>query len=339
MPPTPESVTPAAAADRFSLTTAPASARRSFAEEVARGLLTRPKTLPSRFFYDAEGSEIFEEICEQPEYYLTRAEREILAEHADAIAGRMPRGTALVELGSGSAEKTRLLIEAFLRRDGELSFVPIDISRSALEKSAEVLLERYPELSVHAVAAEYEAGIARIRALERQPVLVAWLGSSIGNLGRKEAAAFLGRIRPELQPEDRVLVGIDLRKDAETLEAAYDDARGVTARFNLNLLRRINRELGGGFDESGFEFRARYREHQGVVESHLVSRRAQRVRIEALDASIDFQDGETIHTENSIKYSQDEIEELAREAGLRREREWRDAGDRFSLSLFAALRS
>lgn len=321
--------------DRFQLlTTRPSETGTSFAEEVERGLRARPKRLPCRFFYDARGSELFERICSLPEYYLTRAETSILEKRGHELAESLDAPTTLVELGSGSATKTRLLIEAFLARQGHLTFVPIDISRSMLEESADALLDDYPQLQIRAVAGEYEHGLERLDSAEGGR-LVLWLGSSVGNLSREEAAGFLGRVRRRLSPGDRMLVGIDLRKDAARLEQAYDDAEGVTARFNLNLLRRINQELGGRFELPAFRHRARYREDLGRVEMHLVSRVAQRVDIEKLDLAIDFEADESIHTESSYKYAPAEIDRLTAAAGLRTLARWLDGEGLFSLNLLA----
>jgi dimethylhistidine N-methyltransferase len=313
-----------------------------FAFEVERGLTASPKRLPCRYFYDGEGSRLFEEICALPEYYLTRTERLILEQHAHEIASMFSEAIALVELGSGSAVKTRLLIEAFLRRPSAgsypgLRYVPIDISPSILEESSLALLQAYPGLEIVAVAAEYREGLARVRAETDRPKLILWLGSNLGNLDRREAMCFLRTVRDTMTSRDRLLVGIDMRKGREELEAAYDDARGVTARFNLNLLARINRELGGQFDLTRFRHRALYNETRGRVELYLDSLDEQRVRIEGLGLDIPFEPGESIHTENSYKYSQEEIEELAEGADLETERQWFDARQRFCVNLFAPL--
>jgi dimethylhistidine N-methyltransferase len=308
----------------------------SFAEEVERGLSASPRSIPCRFLYDEAGSQLFEEICDLPEYYLTRAEREILEARADEIAGAFEGGPiTLAEFGSGSSVKTRLLIEGLLRCHGRLRYLPVDISPSILEASALELLDDYDALEVRAIASEYQEGLRHVRADESRAKLVVWLGSSIGNLRREEAAAFLKRVRSALEPRDRLLVGVDLRKDAATLEAAYDDAAGVTARFSLNLLTRINRELGGDFRIPDFRHRARYDDAEGRVAIDLVSGRDQRVRIDALDAELDFSAGETVHVEDSWKYSEQEIDNLAEEAGLGTEVRWLDAGQRFSLNLLA----
>ena len=243
-----------------------------FASAVAAGLSQPSKSLPCRFLYDARGSKLFEAICQTSEYYLTRAEHEILEAHAGQIAARFGERITLAELGSGSARKTRLLIEAFLARRAALRYVPVDISRGALESSSRGLLARYPGLEVRAIASEYREGLRLLRVTTAGPRLVLWLGSNVGNFDRTEAAGFLRRVRRALAPEDRLLLGVDLRKERSVLEAAYDDARGVTARFTRNLLVRINRELGGSFIPTSFAHRARWLEDEGKIEIHLVSR-------------------------------------------------------------------
>jgi L-histidine N-alpha-methyltransferase len=309
--------------------------RSAFACDVEVGLTTSPKRLPCRYFYDEHGSLLFEEICRLPEYYLTRTERQILHERASEIAALFPEEIALVELGSGSATKTRLLIEAFLEVHRTLRYVPIDISPTILEESSHALLRDYPRLEIMAVAAKYEEGLVQLQSETDRPKLILWLGSNVGNLDREEAAGFLGRVRETMTPRDRVLVGIDMRKERTVLERAYDDAQGVTARFNLNLLARINRDLGGHFDLSAFRHRAIYHEEQGRVEMYLESLRSQQVRIDRLDLDVSFAAGELIHTENSYKYSSEEITALARSANLRLDRQWFDADRRFSVNLFA----
>jgi L-histidine Nalpha-methyltransferase len=306
-----------------------------FAREVERGLTASPKRLPCRYFYDRQGSLLFEEICALPEYYLTRTERQILQERVEEITRLFPEEMALVELGSGSAAKTRLLIEAFLQRHQSLRYVPIDISPTILEESSLALLQAYPRLEIVAVAAEYQEGLVRLQAETGRPKLILWLGSNVGNLDRPEAMRFLHSVRQTMTDRDRLLVGIDMRKARAVLEAAYDDARGVTARFNLNLLARINQELGGQFDLTQFRHRALYNEPTGRVEIYLDSLRAQCVGIEGLDLEIPFRAGEPIHTENSYKYSPDEIAELVEAADLEVQRQWFDADRRFSVNLLA----
>lgn len=306
-----------------------------FAGDVRAGLSRSPKSLPCRHFYDQQGSELFEQICRLPEYYLTRAEREILEARAPEIAAACLPGTALVELGSGSARKTRVLIEAFLRREGRLRFVPIDISLPMLEESSAELVEDFPGLEVVGIVGEYNDALRAFETESDEPLLVAWLGSTVGNLHRGQASRFLSRLVDGLSSDDRLLVGIDLRKDRAVLERAYDDAQGVTARFNRNLLARINRDLDGHFDLEAFRHRAIYNDAEGRVEIYLESTRAQRVRVDELDLELTFQPGERIHTENSYKYSVEEIRELADGAGLRLVSQWFDSARRFSLNLFA----
>ncbi len=305
----------------------------SFAAAVEAGLCARPKTLPCRFLYDERGSALFEEICKLPEYYLTRAEHQVLTDHADEIAAAFSTPVALVELGSGSSTKTRVLIEALLRRQPRLRYVPVDISRSMLEETAEALLEDYGALEVHAIAGEYQEGLRHVRS-ETRPKVIAWLGSNVGNFERRSAARFLRGIRDVLSETDRVLIGIDLRKDRERLERAYDDPGGVTARFNLNLLARINRDLDGSFDLDRFTHRAEWREQEGRVKLGLESLEAQAVTIKAIDRVVRFERGELIHTEDSFKYGFAEIDDLADASGLALSQRWLDTAGDYSLNLF-----
>ncbi len=310
--------------------------RAALARDVAHGLASLPKRLPCRHFYDHEGSHLFEAICAQPEYYLPDAEREALKVAAPDIASRRPPGTVLIELGSGSAVKTRILIESLLQRHHTLRYVPIDVSRTALVESAQALLRDYPSLEISAIGCEYEEALARLDGEVCGPKLILWLGSNIGNFHRADASQFLRRLRALTAPGDHLLVSIDLRKDRAVLEPAYDDAQGVTARFNLNLLARVNRELGGRFDLEAFQHRSIYNDKEGRIEMYLVSLRAQRVRIDDLGIEVSFAEGEAIHTEDSYKYSVPEIRGLATDADLRIEQQWFDAGRRMSVNLFAA---
>jgi L-histidine Nalpha-methyltransferase len=319
---------------RFRRITAAAGAiPGDFAADVRAGLTASPKRLECRYFYDAEGSRLFEAICALPEYYLTRTERSILERHAGSIAAACARGAELVELGSGSAVKTRLLIEAFLERDGRARYVPLDISRNALEESAASLLADYPTLRVTAIEAEYFAGLDLLAEEAPGPKLVLWLGSNVGNFDRPAAVAFLRHVRERLAGADRLLIGIDLRKSRAVLEPAYDDAAGVTARFNKNLFARINRELQGDLDLAAFRHVAFYNEGEGRVELHLESQRAQRAHLGALGLNVDFAAGERVHTENSYKYSDSEIEALLDGSGLRLVHQWRDERSWFSVNL------
>jgi L-histidine Nalpha-methyltransferase len=325
-------------ADRFRLTIPEAQIELpSFAEEVSTGLSAAERSLPCRFFYDDIGSKIFEEICDLEEYYLTRVERMLLRERATDIADHFDQGAILVEFGSGSAEKTRILLEALLAAQASLVYVPIDISRSAIEESAEGLLGEHPALSVQAVCGEYETALSVLGNHDTTPRLILWLGSSVGNLHKRQAADFLMKVRAQMAASDRLLIGIDLRKNRERLERAYDDSLGVTARFNKNLLTRINRELGADFLPEQFEFRVHYHEDSGCVESSLVSLRDQSVQVAELGQSFAFQQGEKIHTENSYKFSLQEIDELAALSQMRCETRWLDENGEYSINLLAPV--
>jgi dimethylhistidine N-methyltransferase len=304
----------------------------ALAQDVKAGLTANPKYLLCRYFYDPEGSRLFDAICDLPEYYLTRTERAILQERAAEIAGLFNAPITLMELGSGSATKTRLLIEALLRQHGRLRYVPVDISQSVLIESSEALLGDYPGLEVVAIAAEYDEGLRQLKKGGDGPKLILWLGSNIGNFERAEAADFLARLRETMTPADRLLVGIDLRKDRVVLEKAYDDPQGVTAQFNLNLLARINRELGADFDLEAFRHKAVYDDEVGRIQMYLVSTRNQSVNIGQLGLVLSFEANEAIHTENSYKYSLEEIEALASAAGFEVEQQWLDSERRFSVN-------
>lgn len=307
-----------------------------FAEDVRAGLTATPKTLPPKYFYDALGSQLFEAICLLPEYYLTRAEAEIFERHAAAIVAQLPAPVSIVELGSGSSIKTRLLIEALLARQGALHYQPIDISASILRDSAAKLLGDYPELRITAQADDYTQALGAIARQEGERILVLFLGSNIGNYTPAEARDLLKQMRQALRAGDGLLLGVDLKKSASVLEPAYDDALGVTAAFNRNLLVRINRELGADFELAQFQHRARFNEAQSRIETHLVSRCAQTANLSALDLTIAFAAGETIHTENSYKYELGQLARLAAEAGFKPARVWFDAAERFSCNFWLA---
>jgi dimethylhistidine N-methyltransferase len=306
---------------------------QQFAADVRTGLSSSSKSLHCVYFYDEIGSRLFEKICQQPEYYCTRAETEILQKHAGDIADRSSDPIQIVELGSGSSAKTRILLEAFIEARLETSYVPIDVSPEILSESAEKLRDMFPALNVKPIAARYEDGMGELDP-DDGTILVVWLGSSIGNYDRREARKFLSRLREELSQNDSLMLGVDLIKDRKTLEAAYNDSSGVTEAFNLNLLARINRELGGAFDLNTFEHKAVFNESEGRIEMCLISREAQEVKIEALDMTVSFAKGEAIHTENSYKYHPDEIVSLAETIDMRLVQQWFDAQRQFSLSLF-----
>lgn len=307
-----------------------------FAGDVRRGLSGNPKQLFPKHLYDELGSQLFEAICRVDEYYLTRAEKEILSERADDIVASIPQCRTLIELGSGSAEKTVKIIEALLLHQTELLFIPVDISASALEKSSRALLAAYPALRIEAYAADYLEGLDAMQPLPPGPALILFLGSNIGNFEKAEARTFLQAIRRMLRKGDALLLGADLKKDRATLEAAYNDALGVTRAFIVNELARINRELGGDFDLWAFGLRSVYNEEAGCVEVYLESLRSQSVNIRSLDLSLSFAAGERILMEHSYKYSVDDLSSLATESGLELTTTWLDERQRFSSNLFRA---
>src|SRR5918993_4997095 len=239
--------------------------RSGLAEDVRRGLLSQPKRFLPKYFYDELGSQLFEAICLLPEYYLTRAENEIFQRYAGEIAASVDGQVTLVEMGSGSASKTRTIIEALLQRQSSLLFMPVDISAFALESSSRILLQSYPRLAIEAYAADYFAGLAELGKKPRRRTLALFLGSNISNFDRDEALRFLRALRSMLQKGDALLLGVDLKKDPAILEAAYNDTLGVTSAFNLNVLARINRELAGTFDLRSFEHRSFYNAATGRI--------------------------------------------------------------------------
>jgi L-histidine N-alpha-methyltransferase len=307
-----------------------------FAEDVRRGLSAKAKHLFPKYLYDELGSQLFEAICLLPEYYLTRAENEILTRYAGEIVGAIQMPNTLIEMGSGSASKTRLIIETLLQDQPELLFVPVDISASALERSSRVLLQSYPRLRIEAYAAEYFDGLAELAKRQRGRTLALFLGSNISNFEPEEARAFLRAMRSVLRAGDALLLGADLKKDRHTLEAAYNDALGVTAAFSRNLLVRINQALDANFDLPAFRHRAVYNEAGSRIEICVESLRPQTVAIRKLELEVDLEAGELIHTENSYKYDLEGIASLATETGFVCGRSWLDEQKRFSSNLLLA---
>ena len=295
--------------------------------DVRQGLTRTPKMLPPKWFYDARGSELFEEITKLPEYYPTRAEREILLARAPEIAAATGAST-LVELGSGSSEKTRHLLDALT---GLHSYVPVDVSESALTGAAEALLAERPGLRVHALIADFTAGLELPDT--PGPRLAAFLGGTVGNLLPDERAAFLASVRALLEPGDALLLGTDLVKDESTLVSAYDDAAGVTAAFNKNVLTVMDRELGADFDPADFEHVALWDREQEWIEMRLRARRALTVKIPELDLVVQFEAGEEIRTEVSAKFRQDGVRTELAGAGMELTHWWTDEAGRFALSL------
>lgn len=295
--------------------------------DVLSGLTRHPKTLPPKWFYDARGSELFEEITRLPEYYPTRAEREILQARAEEIAAASGART-VIELGSGSSEKTRHLLDVLPELH---SYVPVDVSESALTGAAESLLAEHPGLSVHALIADFTGGLALPGT--PGPRLVVFLGGTIGNLLPEERATFLRSVRSLLSPGDALLLGTDLVKDEETLVAAYDDAAGVTAAFNKNVLNVVNRELGADFPLDDFDHLAVWNPRDRWIEMRLRARRALSVKIRELELVVPFEAGEELRTEVSAKFRRADVGEELAAAGMRLTQWWTDAAGRFALSL------
>ncbi|HKO14812.1 MAG TPA: L-histidine N(alpha)-methyltransferase [Gemmatimonadaceae bacterium] len=303
----------------------------ALAEEVLRGLCATAKALPSKLFYDAAGATLFERICTLPEYYLTRAELEILRARVHEIAALAGPRCALVEYGSGAGVKVRLLLGALER---PAAYVPIDISREQLARVAGEIAYEYPEVPVHPVCADYTAPHHLPDLPQRARRLAFFPGSTIGNFHPTEAAAFLRRVRRTVADDGLLVLGVDRRKNASVLNAAYNDAAGVTAAFNVNMLHRLNREMGADFDLSRFEHRAYFNDPASRVEMHLVSLTRQTATVAGVP--IVFERGETIWTESSYKYDRARLEQLVTSAGFAVTRLWSDAAERFWVVFLSA---
>lgn len=298
-----------------------------FAEDVLRGLSSSPKQLSSRYFYDDEGSRLFMEIMKLPEYYLTRAELKVFTEQADAIrisfAGEN-NAFDLIELGAGDGTKTAALIENFLANGIDLTYSPIDISQEANDALEAKFRERCPGLDIRPLTGDYFKILGDLKTTgERRKVLM-FLGSNIGNFQKEKALDFFRHLRAVMNANDRLFIGFDMQKDPRTIVAAYDDAQGITAAFNLNLLTRINRELGGNFDLENFSHYAQYRPVECAARSFLISREKQTVHIAALDRSFEFDQWEPIFMEISQKYTRAMIEDLSSNSGFKIETEFFD---------------
>ncbi len=302
----------------------------AFAQDVIDGLSQHPKQLSPKYFYDAAGSELFEQITRLPEYYPTRTELSILRDRGQAIAAVIPQRAALVEFGAGATTKVRLLLENCALG----AYVPVDISGEFVKAQSEALRRDFPALAVYPVAADFTAPFALPDEIAEMPKVGFFPGSTIGNFEPHEACALLRSAREILGSNARMVIGVDLEKDDRVLYQAYNDAAGVTARFNLNVLVRINRELGGNFDLSGFTHRSIYNRERHRIEMHLISRKAQSARL--LGRSFSFRPGESIHTENSYKYSIARFAALARGSGWQVRESWTDAAAMFSVHALVA---
>jgi dimethylhistidine N-methyltransferase len=302
----------------------------AFAGDVIGDLSRQPKRLSPKYFYDAAGSELFEQITLLPEYYPTRIELSILRDRGSAIAAIVPKGAALVEFGAGATTKARLL----LNQCAFGAYVPVDISGDFLEAQADALRKDFPDLGVYPVTADFTAPFALPEAVAAMPKVGFFPGSTVGNFEPHEACAFLRSAREILGQGAQMVIGVDLEKDERVLYKAYNDAAGVTGRFNLNVLHRINRELGGNFDLSAFTHRAIYNRERHRIEMYLISRKAQTVR--ALGRSFSFRAGESIHTENSYKYSLERFTALAQGSGWTPRECWTDSAGMFSVHALVA---
>jgi dimethylhistidine N-methyltransferase len=304
----------------------PAEAGSSFAHDVIAGLTARPKQLPPKYFYDEIGAQLFEDITASPEYYLTRCELQILGERAPEIARFFPADSALIEFGSGSSRKVRILLAA---APTIAAYVPVDISSQMLVQEAEALRRDYPRLAVLAVEADFTQPFSLPAAAAGMAHTGFFPGSTIGNFEPHEASSFLRHAGRMLGRSAALIIGVDLVKDAGILNAAYNDAAGLTAKFNLNLLARINRELNGDFELENFGHRAFYNRERHRIEMHLVSKKRQKISVAG--RTVEFRTGETIHTENSYKYTLEYFAALARGSGWTPAATWTDAGANFSI--------
>lgn len=318
--------------DRFELYHIGGSEHASaFADDVIAGLKAKPKSISPKYFYDEKGSELFEKICLTPEYYVTRTEASILKIHSAEIAEVNSGKNLIIELGSGSSIKTRYILNSFIQKGSPVTYVPIDVSEILIQ-SGNKLLNDFEGLCVNGIIGEYEQALEIVTEIFTQPKLIVFLGSSIGNFDLAHAEDFLKKISGSMNKGDSLLIGFDLVKDEEILNAAYNDEEGVTAEFNLNLLRRINREFNSGIDINNFEHTAFFNSPKSRIEMHLISKCDQSFTLNG-SGEISFKKNETIHTENSYKFTDEMIIELAAAAGLSITNSWKDKNSYFELCL------
>lgn len=310
-----------------------ALAESSFAEDVKTGLSAENKFLYPKYFYDVRGSEIFDRITRIEDYYPTRTEESILIERSADIIEFSKNKPVMVELGSGTSTKTRHILEAKHRTGLPLNYIPLDVS-DILIPTSEQLLKDYSNLTINGIISEYITGYRIVKDIDPSPNLTIFLGSSIGNFRREYIKEFLTKIANEMHDDDALLIGFDLIKDEEVLLRAYNDSEGLTAEFNLNILRRINNELGGNFDLGKFKHESIFNREKSRIEMHLISTVDQTVQIKDIDLTVNFKKGETIHTENSYKFNDDLIMGFADAAGLEWITTWNDERKYFALTLF-----
>lgn len=302
-------------------------------DDVIAGLTQTPKTLPPKYFYDDRGSLLFEKICELPEYYLTRTETSILQQYASEIA-HLTGPCQLVELGSGSSTKTRILLDAYQKLGHPLHYLPIDISGGILEQSAYSLLTDYSTLHIHGIVSTYETALKHLNPSPLPARMIGFIGSSLGNLASQDCDSFFSHIVKALEPGDYFLLGIDLHKSKDILEPAYNDAQGVTAEFNLNMLRHLNRLYEGNFNVQQFEHFSFYNQEKHQIEMHLKSLRSQKVELRSLSLTVEFAENETIHTEISRKFEIQPLQADLQRFGLTPVKVWTDPNQWFGLLLF-----
>lgn len=311
-----------------------------FVKDVEKGLADKQKHISPKFFYDKKGSKLFEEICSQPEYYLNRIESLILKRSLNEITNIVgEKEISIIELGNGNSLKTRILLKPFLGNLKKACYFPIDVSLKMLKKSIKDLSKEYVNLEIFGICSDYVSGLMKINDFMKMKnnipknKLIIFLGSSIGNFDPKEAKNFLCSLKRYIRQEDALLIGIDLEKDKRILDKAYNDKKGLTAKFNLNILARINRELDGEFKLSSFEHKSFYNIHKHRIEMHLESKVDQEVRVGAIKKTFHFKNGETIHTENSYKYSQNNLNKLVKNAGLEMIQSFTDRKKQYTLIL------
>ena len=304
----------------------------TFASEVAKGLGSVPKRLDPKFFYDDLGSALFEKICSLDEYYVTRTESKLLRMYANEIDEYTANTTRLVELGSGASVKTQIILDAMRADERRIEYMPVDIS-SVIGENCLPLLDTYKKIDVTGIVDTYEGGLDLVGNMDHEKTLIAFLGSSLGNMNPETAIEFLRTVRACMREGDLFLIGLDLNKDADILHNAYDDSCGITAKFNKNILHRMNSELGANFDLKQFEHHVLYDERQMCVNMYLKSKQQQTVLIPKSDAHVVFEKDELLHTENSFKYTPDSINLMLSQAGLKVENMWQDEDNMFSLTL------